>query len=110
MATATKGRQTVLQEYLSGFPYLVSQGSGKKTHYVHEDNVESSLSGTSYCGRFTVRCKRPRTKLDVLQMARNPCAMCLRRMEDAELDVLAAMASAASQHEITRDDIRETDE
>lgn len=105
MAVTIDGRQTVLREFLRDFPFYVSTGSGK-THYVHEDDAPHGLAGTSYCGRFNVSCTYPRTRLEVLNAARNPCLMCLRRMSDEHLDTVAVMASACSQHEITRHDIR----
>lgn len=110
MARSPSGRQTVLPEYTDAFSFRFSSGFGKKTHYVHEDNIETGVSGKSYCGRFTVRTADVREPLPVLSGALNPCKMCLRRMSDEELDVLAAMASACSQHEITREDILETDQ
>lgn len=101
-------RQTVLAEYLQPFPFSISKGGGK-THFVHDDDA-SCGSGDTYCGRFTVACAYPRSALDVLNAARNPCALCLRRLDDSIVRTVALMASANSQHEITPSDIHDTNE
>ena len=109
MSSTTDGRQTVLPEYTAGFPYRFSSGTGK-THFVHETDVVGGATGKTYCGRFRVKCSYPRDSLTVLSAARNPCALCLARVDDATLETVALMASACSHHEITTDDIKATND
>lgn len=113
-------RQTVLPEWNNpnldpsdAFPFYVSQhivddAPGERRHLAHEEDMMGDI-GTTYCGRWQVKAVSVHEGYVALSAARNLCYFCLKQLEPHELEMLAALASEHSQHEITADDI-ENDE
>lgn len=101
------GRQTVLQEYVAGFPFRkCKKQSGSVHHVVHEDDLSGDV-GQTYCARWKMAATDIETELDVLNVARNLCARCTMRLDDDHVTTLAAMANVSTQHEIDASDITE---
>jgi|AntDeeMetagen134_2_1112570.scaffolds.fasta_scaffold08887_2 hypothetical protein len=94
-------RQTILREYTAAFPYKISIHTVSVNHFVAESKrIGAGNAGRTKCGR-NVGSREIRTRLDVLNLANNPCLSCLDGLTDREIETLALMASAASQHETT---------
>lgn len=100
------GRQTVLREYVYGFPFRQAKKSnGSVNHAVHEADCHGS-TGQTYCSQFKAQTNEVRTQVDVLNITKNLCDRCARRLDDHVVETMVAMANANTQRPIDVDDIQ----